>query len=72
MHWPRMLLGGNGNRSLCRNASDVGKQQQNPDLNHLKVLLLNPQVFASDAAMETLLSFFVCFLYSLLFLYLTR
>ena len=34
-----------------------GKQQQNPDLNHLKVLLLNPQVFASDAAMEALLSF---------------
>ena len=30
---------------------------KNPDLNHLKVLLLNPQVFASDAAMER------CFLF---------
>ena len=41
-----------GMREMSENSS------KNPDLNHLKVLLLNPQVFASDAAMETLLSFF--------------
>ena len=41
-----------GMRQMSENSS------KNPDLNHLKVLLLNPQVFASDAAMETLLSFF--------------
>lgn len=41
-----------GMRQMSENSS------KNPDLNHLKVLLLNPQVFASDAAMEALLSFF--------------
>lgn len=41
-----------GMRQMSENSS------KNPDLNHLKVLLLNPQMFASDAAMEALLSFF--------------
>jgi len=31
---------------------------KNPDLNHLKVLILNPQVFASDEAAQAVLSFF--------------
>lgn len=41
-----------GMRQMSENSS------KNPDLNHLKVLLLDPQMFASDAAMEALLSFF--------------
>ncbi len=41
-----------GMRQMSENSN------KNPDLNHLKVLILNPQVFASEDASEAVLSFF--------------
>ena len=41
-----------GMRQMSENSN------KNPDLNHLKVLILNPQMFASEDAAETVLSFF--------------
>lgn len=41
-----------GMRQMSENSS------KNPDLNHLKVLLLNPQVFASDAGYGNAAFFF--------------
>ncbi|WP_294785097.1 hypothetical protein [uncultured Eubacterium sp.] len=41
-----------GMRKMSENSN------KNPDLNHLKVLILNPRVFASEDAAEAVLSFF--------------
>ncbi len=41
-----------GMRQMSENSN------KNPDLNHLKVLILNPQVFASEDVSEAVLSFF--------------
>ena len=41
-----------GMRQMSENSN------KNPDLNHLKVLILNPSVFASEDASEAVLSFF--------------